>query len=153
MYALQKNDKNQITHFFFNKESFQKISKKNFEIHIMNCTYKTNRYKMLLMIINDQTCLHITFYVTFSFMTQETIVDYIWVLKQLKVLYVKSNLSLSVVIIIDMKRNLIKTIDTIFSNVSYFLCLWHINTSVLANCKRDFDIKKAWNVFLMLEIR
>jgi hypothetical protein len=130
-------------HIFFNKKSSQNIFKKNFEILIMNCTYKTNRYKMSWMIINDQTCLHITFYVTFCFMTQKMIDDYIWILKQLKVLYVKLNLNLSIVIIIDMKRDLMKAIDTIFSNANQFLCLWHVNTNVLANCKRDFDSKKA----------
>ncbi len=147
MYALQKNDDNQITHLFFNKETFQNILKKNYEVLIMNCIYKTNKYKMFLLIISDQTCLHIIFYVAFCFMTQKTIVDYAWVLKQLKNLYLQLNINNFDVIIIDMKKNLMKAINTIFSNANHFLCLWHININVLANCKRDFVDKDVWNVF------
>ncbi len=147
MYALQKNDDNQITHLFFSKESSQSILKKNYEVLIMNCIYKTNRYKMSLLIISDQTCLHTIFYVAFCFMTQKTIVDYAWVLKQLRALYAQLNISHSHVIIIDMKKNLMRAIDTIFSDANHLLCLWHINTNVLANCKRDFVDKDAWNAF------
>jgi hypothetical protein len=35
----------------------------------------------------------------------------------------------------------------IFSNISHFLCIWHINNNVLMNCKKSFINKKAWNVF------
>jgi hypothetical protein len=68
-YNLQKDENNQVTHLFFNKESSQSLLKKNFEIFIMNCIYKINKYKMFLLIISDQTTLHINFYVTFCFMT------------------------------------------------------------------------------------
>jgi hypothetical protein len=83
-------------------------------------------------------------------MTQKTIVDYAWVLKQLRDLYLQLNISHFDVIIIDMKKNLMRAIDTIFSDANHFLCLWHINTNVLANCKRDFADKDGWNAFFDL---
>ncbi len=52
-YAFQKSSRNQITHLFFSKKSSQSILKTNYEVLIMNCIYKTNKYKMLLMIISD----------------------------------------------------------------------------------------------------
>jgi hypothetical protein len=42
-YKLQKNDEDQITHFFFMKTCFLSVLKINFEILIMNCTYKINK--------------------------------------------------------------------------------------------------------------
>ncbi len=75
---MQKNveDRNQITHFFFVKETSRTFLKSNYEVFIMNCIYKTNRYKIFLLIINDQISLHINFYVVFCFMMIETYSDY-----------------------------------------------------------------------------
>ncbi len=42
-YKLQKDDEDQITHLFFMKTCSLSVLKTNFEILIMNCTYKTNR--------------------------------------------------------------------------------------------------------------
>ncbi len=42
-YKLQKDDEDQITHFFFMKTCSLSVLKINFEILIMNCTYKINR--------------------------------------------------------------------------------------------------------------
>jgi hypothetical protein len=82
-FAFQKDCLNQVTHLFFAKKSSQSILKINYEVLIMNCIYKINRYKMSLMIIFDQTVLHKTFYVVFCFMTKKKQNDYVWVLQQL----------------------------------------------------------------------
>ena len=86
---MQKNeeDRNQITHLFFVKGSSRTFLKSNYEVLIMDCTYKTNRYKMPLLIISGQTALHTNFYVAFCFMASETKFDYTWVLRQVKALY------------------------------------------------------------------
>jgi hypothetical protein len=146
-YDLQKDENNQVTHLFFSKESSQSLLKKNFEILIMNCIYKSNKYKMSLLIISDQTTLHINFYVTFCFMTQKTIADYFWVLNQLKALYNQLKILNSITIVIDMKRDLMQAISVIFSDTNHLFCLWHININVVVNCKRNFDINETWNVF------
>ncbi len=59
-------------HFFFLRKSSQIILKINYEVLIMNCIYKTNKYKMFLMMIFDQIALHKIFYVAFCFMTKKT---------------------------------------------------------------------------------
>ncbi len=80
-YAFQKNRLNQVTHLFLSKKSSQSILKINYEVLIMNCIYKINRYKMFLMIISDQIVLHKNFYVVFCFMSKEKQNYYIWVLQ------------------------------------------------------------------------
>jgi hypothetical protein len=100
-------DRNQITHLFFIKDSSRVLLKSNYEILVMNCTYKINRYKISLLILSEQISLHINFYVAFYFMISETSFDYIWVLKKLKTLYLQIKLFNFIVIIIDMKKILI----------------------------------------------
>jgi len=49
-----------------------KILCKNSKVLIMNCTYKTNKYKMLLLTICEVTFLGTTFIVGFVFLDKET---------------------------------------------------------------------------------
>ncbi len=102
---------------------------------------------MPLLVISDQTTMHIIFYVVFCFMSQKISFDYIWVLNQLKTVYVKSELDFSIVIVIDMKKRLMLTIRIVFSIINQLLCLWHISKNVLSNCKRSFTSKKTWDSF------
>ncbi len=66
-----------MSYLFFFKGSSQEILRFNFEVLIMNCIYKTNKYKMLLMIVFNQIALHKTFYVAFCFMIKEKQNDYV----------------------------------------------------------------------------
>jgi hypothetical protein len=53
-FVYQKNRRDQITHlFFFSIRSSQIILKNNFEVLVINCIYKTNKYKMSLFIVRD----------------------------------------------------------------------------------------------------
>lgn len=42
----------------------------------MDFTYKTNHFKMPLMIITRQIALHIIFYITFAIIAKEIILNY-----------------------------------------------------------------------------
>jgi hypothetical protein len=123
MFQLQKNVEDQITHLFFSKDSCQSILKNNYEVLIMNCIYKTSKYKMSLMIINDQIAMHINFYVDFCFMNKKTMTNYCWILSQLKALYAQLESSDSTVIVIDMKRELMHVIAKKLSETNHLLCI------------------------------
>ena len=58
----------------------------------MDCTYKTNRYKMPLMVINGVTGINKTFYVGFAFLSSEFTPDFEWVCTQLNTLYDSLNI-------------------------------------------------------------
>jgi hypothetical protein len=86
-FSFQKNSQNQIIHLFFVKNISKELLKSNFEMLIMNCTYKINkydlimskwrkseliiRYKISLLIISEQTALHTNFYVVFCFRSKK----------------------------------------------------------------------------------
>jgi hypothetical protein len=54
-YQLRKNEnnRNQITHLFFAKRCSRFFLKSNYEMLVMNCIYKINRFRMFFLIIND----------------------------------------------------------------------------------------------------
>ena len=78
---------NRITRLFFAKTSSQKVLRLNYEVLLIDSTYKTNAYRMLLCIISGVTPLNTTFYIRFCFLSLETAEDYTWLLQKLKELY------------------------------------------------------------------
>ncbi len=129
------------------KDFSQKILQSNHEVLMMNCIYKTNRYRMSLFVITDQTKLNIIFYVAFVFMTHEHISNYEWILQQLKIIYVKLSLSFLTNFVIECEKALTNAIRLKFSEIDHVFCIWHINNNVLSHCKRKFDIKEIWETF------
>ena len=65
-----------IRRLFFAKTTSQELLKLNYEVLLMNFTYKTNMYKMPLCIITGVTPLNITYYVAFAFLSAEAMDDY-----------------------------------------------------------------------------
>jgi hypothetical protein len=78
---------------------------------------------MSLMIIFDQITLYINFYVAFKFMTHEETSDYCEILQQLRFVYLELKLFVFIVIIIDMKRELMNVCESIFEIINHLLCL------------------------------
>ena len=62
---------------FFIKKTLEKLLKTNPKVLIMNPTYKTNRYKLPLLIISEVTTLNTSFYIAFGFILHETADDYV----------------------------------------------------------------------------
>lgn len=149
-WTLEQHPITALWHGYFRRShqvTHQNILKANHDILVMDCTYKTNKYKMPLLIISGQTALNTTFYVGFAFMSREKIYDYVWVLTQLKTLYTQLQLPDPIVMPTDMKKDLMIAIRTIFPATNHLLCLWHINNNVLVNCKKAFNSKEAWETF------
>ena len=76
-WQYEKNEFDRIIKLFFSQLSCSDLLKLNSEILFINCTYKTNRYKILLLIIIEVTLLNIIFYVEFCFMSAEKTANYI----------------------------------------------------------------------------
>jgi hypothetical protein len=168
-YSFRKNRFNQVSHLFFSRKSSQIILKTNYEVLIMNCIYKTNMYKMLLMIIFDQIALHKTFYVAFCFMIKEKQNDYVWIMKQLKALYRQSDLSDPTIFVTDMKRDKISAIEHLLSltwkKTWWIVVDWSFQASIIFfasdtsitmcwwTAKRGFSLKKHEMSSLLSEKR
>ncbi len=143
---LRKNTKKIRRLFFLNKKS-EHILSKNFEILVINCIYKTNKYKMSLLMIVKQTSIGTTFYIVFAFLESERPENYVWILKHLKNAYGALDLLDPDVIVTDRDLTLMQAIEKIFSNTAALLCIWHVNKNVLKNCKVLFTTEKTWIEF------
>jgi len=149
---LKKKEYNDELQFlFFILKCMQKLLRLNMKILIMNCTYKTNKYKMLLLIIIKIIVLNIIFYVAFCFIKDESYSDYEWIIEVLVRLYDHLNLSYSITIIFDDDKALSSTLSHVFAKqnhrVNHILCIWHINQNVTTNCKKYFLTNEQWETF------
>ena len=66
----------QLKYLFFVKKSSQLMLELNCKVLILDATYKTNRYKLLLLVITRVTALNTSSYVGFAFMKAEYTPDY-----------------------------------------------------------------------------
>ncbi|XP_052208410.1 protein FAR-RED IMPAIRED RESPONSE 1-like [Diospyros lotus] len=114
---------------------------------IMDCTYKTNRYRYPLLQIVGVTSTELTFPVAFAFMDHEYEDNYTWAMERLQSL-MGSNIFPRVVVT-DRELALINAIHKVFPNATTLLCRWHISKNVLANCKKFFDRKETWEKFIL----
>ncbi len=137
----------EITHLFFVEKHIFELLKNNWEVLLMNCIYKINKYKLSLLVIVDHIFLSITFYVDFAFLTKETEKNYTWVLETFQKYLREENIFISNVMITNRDLKLINVLHQIFFIVRHFLCVWHVNKNVLKHCKSDFSIKEKWEKF------
>ena len=147
MFLYDTDENDQILTLFFSRIFSQRMLKLNFEILIINCTYKINIYKMSLLIITKQIAINTIFYVTFVFLFQKNEIFYSWTLEQLKELYRLSQISVSSVIITDCETELISIMKIVYSEINHLFCVWHINNNVLTQCRKKFDTLKIWQKF------
>ena len=147
-YLRHKRDAaDQITHLFFSKTSSQTMLKSNYEVLLMDCTYKTNKYRLPLLIVCGVTALNTTFYIAFCFLISEHTDDYAWMLRQLRGLYQTLDISPPNVIVTDREKALISALEVVNPGTTHVLCLWHIQKNVLKNCKPQFATEEEWICF------
>ena len=136
-----------LEHMFFARKSSQELLKINHEVLILDATYKTNRYRLPLLIVTGVTALNTSFYAAFAFMSSETTEDYLWVIKQLGELYKQLQIPDLCVLLTDCQLALIKACWTVFPEADTLLCIWHIDKNVETHCRKYFDTVKNWEDF------
>ena len=101
------------------------------ETLIINSTHKINMYDLQLLIITEITVQNTSFYVVFKFTDHKVKKNYIFLITQLRRLYIEQNLPNSQVIMSDAEQVLQNVIFIIFLKTASLLCIWHININVL----------------------
>lgn len=105
----------------------------------MDCTYKSNKYRLPLLNVVGTTCLNTTFYAAFGLLLQERIEDFTWFLRILQTLYRRLDLKDPKVIVTDRDSALMAVIREVFPHKKNLLCLWHINKCIQAEWKPGFQ--------------
>ena len=95
MYELQQADyfvryqqyiTGEISYLFFTYPKSIELFKWYYDILLLDCTYKTNRFKMPLLNIVGVNGLGDNFHVGFAFLSAEEERDYLWAIQELKTL-------------------------------------------------------------------
>jgi hypothetical protein len=108
------------------------------DLLILDCTYKTNKYKMpLLDIVGVDACQR-SFCIAFAFLSGEDEGDYIWALDRLRSMYELCGARLPSVILTDRCLACMNAVSRCFPAAVSLLCLWHANKAVLRYCLSSF---------------
>src|SRR4051794_26235901 len=77
-HTYQLNQQQKITHLFFSHLKSVELLLHYLEVLLIDCTYKINQFRLLLLDIIGSTGLNSSFYATFVVLSSETEVDYSW---------------------------------------------------------------------------
>ena len=105
---------------------------------IYDTTYKTNKYRLLLLEIIGITSTSMTFIVAFAYLSFERTYNFECVLSRLKGFFVKDNV-LPQVIVSDKNLAFTNALETLFSSSTNLLFMFHIRKNVSAKCKLLVD--------------
>ena len=137
---------NHITHLFFARPSAITLTKAYSTVLLMDCTYKTNKFRMPLLHVVGMTSFNTTFSSCFVFLKSETQEDYEWALTRVARLF--EEMPKPQVIATDRELALMNALEVTFPESKNILCRWHIDKNVLANCRSHFDTNDEWTLFL-----
>jgi hypothetical protein len=123
--------------FFAHPDAIQ-LFKKHPHVLLLDCTYKTNRFRMPLLNICVVTGNRKTIQVGLCFLSGEKKEDYDWAMAQFTDVMRAYDISEPLSVVTDRELALMNTLDEIFPETSHILCSWHVNMNILANCRQHY---------------
>jgi MULE transposase domain len=135
-----------ISHLFFTHPQCIQLLNQFPDVLLLDCTYKTNKFKMPLLNIVGTSCLGKSFYVAFVFLAKEEEEDYLWALEQLRDIFEKPD-QLKVTVT-DCERALLNSLRTVFPVSARLLCIWHIEKNILVQATKYFKEEDSRMQFL-----
>jgi len=117
----------------------------------MDCTYKTNMYRLPLMKIIGVTSTKMTSSIVFANLEAEREDNFSCCLDRLRSLVHGWQISFVIVTVRDLAC--INAAEKIFSEFRHFLCIWRIRKNILSHCKKIFDTKERLTSSLLLGIK
>ncbi|XP_026384119.1 uncharacterized protein LOC113279660 [Papaver somniferum] len=88
-YAMQTKvgPDEKVTHIFLAHPRMMDLSQSFYQVLFIDCTYRTNKYKMPMLNVVSHTSNKNSFTVAWCFMEKEEIKDYVWALQQVRLIY------------------------------------------------------------------
>ena len=145
-YNIEYDQNGHLTHLFFAHPISIALTKSYSNVFVMDCTYKTNKYKMPLLDIIWVSSFNTSFYSCFAFMQKEDEEDYVWALTMFSKLLGIDNHPMA--ILSDRELALMKAIESVLPRTTNILCVWHIEKNILTNCMSHFENEDDWVNFI-----
>jgi hypothetical protein len=117
-----------------------KYLKKHSEVVLLDCTYKTNRFRMPLLNICAVTSNRKTVQVALCFLSGETEEDYDWAMEKFGDLMTNHEIPELDTWVTDRELALMNTLDHLFPEGDHLLCTWHVNMNILSNCRKHYPV-------------
>lgn len=144
---LTSEDSEVVTDLFWANPSSLDLLRAFPHVLLMDCTYKTNRYRMPLLEIVGLTSTDMTFSVAFVYLQHERQDNFNWALDVLH--GIMDDSALPNIIVTDRELSLMNAISRVFPTATHLLCRWHINKNVLTKCKKLFSTKEVCDLFMI----
>lgn len=127
VFDVKKDSTNRIQHLFFAHRKQVELLHANPDILLMDCTYRTNKYRLPLLHILGCTNLQSFFSAGFCFLRTETQQDYQWAISTF---IAKTRMPLPRIFISDQEDALKSAILWLLPSIPQLLCIWHVNKNV-----------------------
>src|ERR1043165_1088910 len=102
------------------------------DVTIVDTTYNTNRFQMMLCIITVIDNNYRTRIVACAIIEDETLNTYKWIFENI----LAETSSSSKIIFTDSDPSMIRSIKDVYPNVQHMLCIFHINLNLKKKLKR-----------------
>jgi hypothetical protein len=136
------NDNGKLQGIFFCRSRSVELLSSYHYILLLDCTYKTNKYKMPLLHIAGVTGANKTFTVAFCFIAEETQSFYEWALESLLNIFNSHKIPLPQVILTDREQSLINSLPSFAPDSYHMLCTWHIQKNLVTNSAKTIKNKQ-----------
>lgn len=93
---------------------------------LIDCIYKTNYYRLLLLDIVSIASTKQLYYIGFIFIKAKKYNDYKVIIKYILEAYKALNLDLLVIILTNKEKTLCNIIKDVFLNIKYIIYIWYI---------------------------
>jgi hypothetical protein len=135
LFNYMTNHENQLIRLFCTQYSCLELLQQNPYVLIMDCTYKTNKYKMPLLNINGVTATSNSFYRGFVFLYNKKQDSYNFALQNLSKVYQQLGLLSPITILTNKEAALINACEETFPTANVIICLWHVNMNILLKAR------------------
>lgn len=132
-----------VTHLFFAEQRSIEFTRKFSDVLLLDCTYKTNRYRMPLLNVVGMTNVGSTYFSGCCFMAAEKQSDYEWALGCFSRFMFTDHVKPKV-FFTDNESALLNASKTVFPDTHVLLCQWHVNKNLTKNLKAGFT-KDEWD--------
>lgn len=104
---------------------------------VMDCTYKTNKYRLPLLNIVAVTGFNTVLPVAQCWLPGETEENYVRALNMLRLFMIEKDVDLPGVILTDRDLACMNAVDRVFPRVPAMVCRWHMNKNVLSKAHKE----------------
>jgi len=111
-------------------------------VFLIGSTYKTNRYRLLLLDIVGMTPTGMTFSAAFAYLEGERLNNIVWALQRFNDIFLGRD-ALPKIIVTDRDLALMNAVKTVFPKSTNLLCWFHIDKNVKEKCKTLVGKKNA----------